>query len=123
MSFKWTIKQDSLIWVSLINLKMHLTKLLMLSTLESILTETLDTSLAMGQAMEKRVLEKIIEDQLLSRSQKLKQFKNSLLKTKIQLSLCTTSTALEIYSSCHITVSFLTLCTNKTLKLNKFFQK
>lgn len=102
---------------------MHPNKLLIKSTLELILTETLDTSLAMGQAMEMRVPEKILEDQVLSRSQKLKQLKNSLLKTKIQLSLFTTSTAPEIYSSCHITVSFLTLCSNKTLKFNKFFQK
>ena len=63
---------------------MHQTKLLIVLTLELILTETLDTSLAMGQAMEWRVLEKIIEDQKLSRSQKLKQLENSLLKTKIQ---------------------------------------
>jgi hypothetical protein len=95
----------------------------MLSTPELTSIEILGTSLAMDQAMDTRVPEKIIEAQLRSLNQKLLQSKISLPKTKTVSNLFITSTAPEIYLSCHITVSFLTLCTNKTLKLNKFFQK
>lgn len=72
MSLKLTTPQESFKWINLIKHKMPVINVPMSLMLELISIETLDISLDMEAVMEKSALEKILEDQVLSLSQKLK---------------------------------------------------